>query len=39
MELEQLLKEKLVKAFKALGLELSINDIIIEHSKDPSHGD
>ena len=39
MELEQLLKEKLVKAFKALGLELSINDVIIEHSKDPSHGD
>ena len=39
MEIELSLKEKLVEAFKKLGIELSINDIIIEHSKDPTHGD
>ena len=39
MELEQVLKLKLVEAFKKLGLELSVNDIVIEHSKDISHGD
>ena len=39
MELELILKEKLVKAFMELGLTLSLNDIVIEHSKDPAHGD
>ena len=39
MELEALLKEKLVKALEKMGITLSLNDIVIEHSKDPAHGD
>ena len=39
MELELSLKEKIVKAFMEIGLTLSVDEIIIEHSKDPSHGD
>ena len=39
MELEVLLKEKLVKALEKMGITLSLNDIVIEHSKDPAHGD
>ena len=33
------LKLNIQKAFAALGVEISLNDIIIEHSKDPEHGD
>ncbi len=33
------LKLNIQKAFLALGVEISLNDIIIEHSRDASHGD
>ena len=39
MDVIESLKLNIQKAFKALGAEVALNDIIIEHSKDTSHGD
>ena len=39
MNIENLLKEKLVNALNSLGLEVSVSDIVIETSKSPIHGD
>ncbi len=39
MNIEQNLKTKLQTALKKLGVDLSLDEIIIEHSKDKSHGD
>ncbi len=39
MDIVDSLKIKLQNAFKALGHEVALNDIIIEHSKDTTHGD
>ena len=39
MDVIQSLKLNIQKAFSSLGVEVSLNDIIIEHSKDSSHGD
>ena len=39
MDVIESLKLNIQKAFQALGVEVSLNDIIIEHSKDASHGD
>ena len=39
MDVIQELKLNIQNAFSSLGIEVSLNDIIIEHSKDPSHGD
>ena len=39
MDVIESLKLNIQKAFASLGAEVSLNDIIIEHSKDPSHGD
>ena len=39
MDVIESLKLNIQKAFSALGIEVSLNDIVIEHSKDTSHGD
>lgn len=39
MSIVDSLKLNIQNAFKKLGHEVSLNDIIIEHSKDASHGD
>ena len=39
MDVIQEIKLNIQNAFSSLGIEVSLNDIIIEHSKDPSHGD
>ncbi len=39
MDVIQELKLNIQKAFAALGVEVSLNDIIIEHSRDTAHGD
>ena len=39
MNVIESLKLNIQKAFQALGVEVALNDIIIEHSKDASHGD
>ncbi|MCQ2741806.1 MAG: arginine--tRNA ligase [Bacilli bacterium] len=39
MENEKILKLAIIEAAKGLGLELVENDVVIEHSKDPAHGD
>ena len=39
MSIEIALKEKIIKTVKPLGLTLSLNDVIIENSRDPKHGD
>ena len=39
MDLVDSLKLNIQKAFQKLGHEIALSDIIIEHSKDPSHGD
>ncbi|MBR0440197.1 MAG: arginine--tRNA ligase [Bacilli bacterium] len=39
MDVKENLKLNIQKAFQALGHEVALNDIIIENSKDPSHGD
>lgn len=39
MNVEELLKNKLVKSLDQLGLEVLVNDIVIENSKNPLHGD
>ncbi|MBO4856665.1 MAG: arginine--tRNA ligase [Bacilli bacterium] len=39
MDVIESLKLNIQKAFSALGVEVSLNDIVIEHSKDAAHGD
>ena len=39
MDVIQELKLNIQKAFSELGVEVSLNDIIIEHSRDAAHGD
>ncbi|MFA6675379.1 MAG: arginine--tRNA ligase, partial [Bacilli bacterium] len=39
MNIEQNLKLKLQKAFSKLGKNINLSDIVIEHSRDVSHGD
>lgn len=39
MEIRDLLKQNLQVALKELGVNLDINEIVIENSKDPTHGD
>jgi len=39
MDMIEKLKLNIQKGFASLGVEVSLNDIVIEHSKDPSHGD
>ena len=39
MSIEETLKLKLIEVFKSYGLELSLNDVVIETSKNPEHGD
>lgn len=39
MEIRDLLKQNLQTALKELGVDLDINEIVIENSKDPTHGD
>ena len=39
MDVVESLKLNIQKAFLTLGVEISLNDIIIEHSRDASHGD
>lgn len=39
MDIVESLKLKIQEAFKKLGQEVSLNDIVIERSKDLSHGD
>ena len=36
---EEILKNALSSAFRALGIEVDPSSIVIEHSKDPAHGD
>ena len=39
MDVIESLKLNIQKAFSELGVEVSLNDIVIEHSKDAAHGD
>ena len=39
MDIVDSLKLNIQKAFQKLGHEVALNDIVIEHSKDPTHGD
>lgn len=39
MDIVESLKLNIQKAFGKLGQEITLSDIIIEHSKDPTHGD
>ena len=39
MDVIESLKLNIQKAFSSFGVEVPLNDIIIEHSKDPAHGD
>lgn len=39
MNIEEILKTKIQKAFEEMGHTISLNDIIIEHSRDDAHGD
>jgi arginyl-tRNA synthetase len=39
MNNEDLLKNALVAAAKAVGLTIGLDDVTIDHSKDPAHGD
>ena len=39
MDVIESLKLNIQKVFSSLGVEVSLNDIIIEHSKDAAHGD
>ena len=39
MDIVESLKLKIQKSLSSLGQEVSLNDIVIEHSKDASHGD
>ena len=39
MEIRELLKENIKTALNELGVTLNIDDIVVENSKDPTHGD
>ena len=39
MEIRDLLKQNIQLALKELGVDLDLNEIVVENSKDPSHGD
>ena len=39
MDVIESLKLNIQKAFSEIGVEVSLNDIVIEHSKDTAHGD
>ncbi len=39
MEIKDLLKQNIQSALKELGVSLDLNEIVIENSKDPTHGD
>ena len=39
MEVKELLKIKLVDALEKIGVSLTTNDIVVEDSKDKTHGD
>ncbi len=39
MEIRDLLKQNIQTALKELGVDLSLDDIVVENSKDPTHGD
>ena len=39
MELKEVLKIKIQKALKELNVDLALDEIVIENSKDPAHGD
>lgn len=39
MSIEEQIKEQLVKVLAKANIDASINDIVVENSKDPSHGD
>ena len=39
MEITLALKQNILNAFNKLGVSLNMDDIVIEHSKDPLHGD
>ena len=39
MEIRDLLKQNIQLALKELGVDLNLNEIVVENSKDPSHGD
>ena len=39
MELKEVLKNKIQKALKELNVDLTLDEIVIENSKDPTHGD
>ena len=39
MDIERQIKEKLIDAFKQYDIQLQLNDVVIERSKDKLHGD
>ena len=39
MEIRDLLKQNIQLALKDLGVDLDLNEIVVENSKDPTHGD
>ena len=39
MEIRDLLKQNIQLALKELGVDLNLNEIVVENSKDPTHGD
>ena len=39
MEIKDLLKQNIQSALKELGVSLELNEIVVENSKDPTHGD
>ena len=39
MEIRDLLKQNIQLALKELGVDLDLNEIVVENSKDPTHGD
>lgn len=39
MSIEEQIKEQLVKVLAIANINVSINDIVVENSKDPAHGD
>lgn len=39
MDIERQIKEKIINAFKYYDIELQLNDVVIERSKDKEHGD
>lgn len=39
MDIERQIKEKIIQAFAAYDIQLQLNDVVIERSKDTAHGD